>query len=177
MESPGPSPARSSIFEVSGRALRLWPVVLVGVLMAALVGAGVLAIVRRSGPVSIVEPSPPNAEAARVCADLVRALPEVVDGHDERATDPTSQFVRAWGRPAIVLFCGVGVPAEFTPTSELVGVNDVDWLPVEEEPAWRFTTIGRIVNVQVLVPKEYEQPVNPLIDLAPLIRMNVPLAR
>lgn len=126
--------------------------------------------------VMIVVPQPAPAAAA-TCADLVSVLPSVVDGHDRRATSPESPYVRAWGRPAIVLFCGVGMPAELTPTSVLTVVNGVDWLQVEEESAWRFTTVGLTVNVQVLVPMEHEQPANPLVDLAPPIQSMVPVNR
>lgn len=156
---------------------RLWAIVLVGVLLVGAVAVGALTLAQRTRPVSIVVPSPPTRAAADRCADLVHALPEAVDGHGRRATEPESPFVRAWGRPAIVAFCGVGMPAELTPTSELLVVDEIDWLPVEEESAWRFTTVGRVVNVQVLVPKEYAQPVNPLVDLAAPIQKHAPLAR
>lgn len=129
----------------------------------------------RPDPVPITAPVPKSADAAATCADFVRRLPAVVDGHDRRSTSPESPYVRAWGRPAIVLFCGVGTPPELTPTSVLTVVNGVDWLQVEEASGWRFTSVGRVVNVQVLVPKAYDQPANPLLDLASAVK-HLPLS-
>jgi hypothetical protein len=111
---------------------------------------------------------------ARACAALAAALPDVLDGHEARSTEPDSELTAAWADPAIVLRCGVAAPPELRPTSELYTINDIDWLPVETDRGWRFTTVGLVANVEVAVPSRYEPAVNPLVDLATAITATVP---
>jgi hypothetical protein len=118
----------------------------------------------------------PARDAATACAALDKALPRVLNGHDTRMTAPLSDYTAAWGDPAIVLRCGVGTPSELTPTSQLFTVNDVDWLPVESDREWTFTTTGRVAFVEVVVPKLYDPAVNPLVDLAKPIQRTVPIS-
>lgn len=107
---------------------------------------------------------------------MAAALPDVLDGHNARSTEPDSELTAAWADPAIVLRCGVATPPELRPTSELYTINDIDWLPVDTDRGWRFTTVGRIANVEVTVPNRYEPAVNPLVDLAAAIAATVPEA-
>lgn len=119
-------------------------------------------------------PTPGSPAVARACAALRAGLPNPLDGHPSRATTPDSELTAAWDDPAIVLRCGVAVPAELRPTSQLYTVNEVDWLVVETERGWRFTTVRRVANVEVTVPKAYEPAVNPLVDLAAPILATIP---
>ena len=128
------------------------------------------------GPAKVAPPVPTSAPAARACAALSAALPDVLDGHNARSTEPDSELTAAWADPAIVLRCGVATPPELRPTSELYTINDIDWLPVDTDRGWRFTTVGRIANVEVTVPNRYEPAVNPLVDLAAAIAATVPEA-
>jgi len=116
----------------------------------------------------------PQEQAAPACRALDAVLPDVLDGHPQRDAVPASPYTFAWGDPAIVLRCGVSVPPDLRPTSQLFTVNGVDWLPVEGERAWTFTTTGRVAYVEVVVPKEYDPAVNPLVDLAEPVRRAVP---
>jgi hypothetical protein len=127
------------------------------------------------GRVDVDVPAP-QGQAAAACRALDAALPDVVDGQDTRPTAPVSPYAAAWGEPAIVLRCGVGRPADLKPTSQLFTVNDVDWLPIENDDAWTFTTTGRVAYVEVVVPKAYDPAVNPLVDLAGPITQTVPTA-
>ena len=54
-----------------------------------------------------------------------------------------------------MLRCGVGVPAALTPTAELVTVDGVDWLPEPLTAGYLFSTVGRVVVVEVAVPDTY----------------------
>ena len=126
------------------------------------------------GPAKVAPPVPGSAPVARACAALSAALPDVLDGHQERSTEPDSELTAAWADPAIVLRCGVAKPPELRPTSELYTINDIDWLPVETDHGWRFTTVGLVANVEVAVPGRYQPAVNPLVDLASAITATVP---
>lgn len=138
-------------------------------LALALAGCG-------GGPAKVPPPVPGSAPAAQACAALAGKLPDVLDGHGSRATEPDSELTAAWDDPAIVLRCGVATPAELRPTSQLYTINDVDWLAVETDRGWRFTTVGLVANVEVAVPSRYEPAVNPLVDLASAIATTVPKA-
>lgn len=150
-------------------------------LRASAVALGVLAMTTgcgRAGPEPVEPPliaaGAAGAAARDACTALDPALPAVLDGHKSRRTEPESALTAAWDDPAIVLRCGVGTPGELRPTSQLYTVNDVDWFPVESEDGWRFTTVGRVANIEVLVPNRYQPAVNPLVDLAAPILATIP---
>lgn len=131
----------------------------------------------KAGPVPLaVTPAPnPKPTAAAVCQRLVSDLPGNVDDLERRAVEPTSDRVAAWGEdPAVVLRCGVARPIELTQTSQLVGVNDVDWFPLERLGKRVFTTVGRVANVELTIPLEHEPAVGPLVDLAATMERNNP---
>ncbi|MBM7820550.1 hypothetical protein JOE63_003027 [Cellulosimicrobium cellulans] len=90
-----------------------------------------------------------------LCADVVLALPETL-GEDLAKVGTTSQATAAWGEPgaAVTLRCGVEVPGPTTTTCQSVESDGgtVDWLVVEDEGTWTFTTYGRDPAVQVVVP-------------------------
>ncbi len=139
---------------------------------AALAAAGVLA-----GCSTALEVAPPSAdpEAGAACQDLAAALPEAVAFQDSRPTEPDSELTSAWGDPAIVLRCGVGVPDALTATSQLITVDGVDWFPQELTAGYRFTTTGRAANVEVSVPDDYAPEAEVLVDLAEAVGDTVPL--
>jgi hypothetical protein len=117
--------------------------------------------------------TPPSGESPG-CAQLRRQLPQRLDGQQRRRTQPNSPSTDAWGDPAIVLRCGVPRPAAYRQTSELIGINGVDWLPEPVVGGYRFTTVGRAANVEVSVPSVYSPEVDPLVDLAAPIRSALP---
>ncbi len=115
----------------------------------------------------------PNPSVA-VCAKLAAALPAKVDDLHRRRTDPTATTLAAWGDPPVVLRCGVGQPAGLTATSQLSGVNEVDWY-VDEQPTQRvWTTFARAANVEVTIPDSHSPAVGPVVDLANAIKANDP---
>ena len=73
------------------------------------------------GPASSVTPA--------ACAALAAELPKRLAGQDRRTTEPDSPSTAAWGDPPISLRCGVDRPAAYQPTSELVAIDTIDWLP------------------------------------------------
>jgi hypothetical protein len=90
-----------------------------------------------------------------LCADVVLALPDSL-AEDLPKVGTTSQATAAWGEPgaAVTLRCGVEVPGPTTTECQSVQseAGTVDWLVVEDEGTWTFTTYGRDPAVQVVVP-------------------------
>jgi hypothetical protein len=121
-----------------------------------------------------VSPPVPSGQAESTCSSLVAALPDTVLEEEARAIEPDSPYAAAWGSPAIVLRCGVPRPDALTPTSQLVSVNGVDWLPEELTEGYVFTTFGRVANVEVTVPDDYAPEVGPLAELSTVIAQQVP---
>jgi hypothetical protein len=144
---------------------------------AALAVAGSLTGCGNSGPpaLTVSAPTPaPTKDVAAVCAALLPALPTKVDDLSRRPVQPDA-FAAAWGEnPTVVLRCGVPVPREFTRTSTLTGVNEVDWFLVEQADALVFTTIGRRANVEITIPRAHEPTVGPLVDVADAMRTTNP---
>ncbi len=116
-----------------------------------------------------VEAFAPEADVARACSDLVDSLPDALEEGARRAVEPDSPYAAAYGDPAIVLQCGVEAPAEFGPTSELVTINDVDWLPVERSGGVTFYAPGRVAWVRVDVPSAYTPGTFALTELSDLV--------
>lgn len=99
------------------------------------------------GGAATVEPAPYASDP--VCAEVMLALPETIDGHHQRETN--SQGTSVWGDPSrVVARCGVEPPG---PSPEhCVTADGVDWLAVEEEGSdWRLVSYGREPAVEVLL--------------------------
>jgi len=119
-------------------------------------------------------PASPGTAATAACTALAAELPTTLNGLEARPTDPSSALVAAWGKDPVVLRCGVPEPAALQPTSELITVNGVDWLPEQLTKGYRFTTTGRVAYVEVTVPQAYRPEVNLLVDLAAPVKATVP---
>ena len=137
--------------------------------LAALVGGCSAAV-----EAPIPSPLPPGADY--LCAAFKGALPDEVLGQTTTATKPTSSFATAWGNPAIVVRCGVPEPDALIPTSQLLTVDGVDWLPEQLTSGYLFTTTGRTVNVEVSVPAAYAPEASALPDISPAVDAVIPLA-
>jgi hypothetical protein len=109
------------------------------------------------------------------CQALLGALPaRVADQHRRRSTGST--FAAAWGKPAIVLRCGVtGTPKGYDKFAACQRANGVDWFvpeqTIEDQSAdVVMTTIGRSPVVEVTVPAHYRPATAPMVDLARAIK-------
>ncbi len=122
----------------------------------------------RTGPVRVVVPDARGASAT-ACGALARALPATVSGQPRLDVEPASDRTAAWGGAPIVLRCGVGPPAALEPTSELVTIDGIDWLPERVDGQSRYTTVGLVADVEVTVPDDYQPAANVLIDLGTAI--------
>jgi hypothetical protein len=121
-----------------------------------------VALLAACSPSEIPSADPPASDQA-ACRTLVAALPDTIDGEDNSGR---SEYAASWGDPRIVMRCGVATPAAYEQTSELIVINDVSWLPEEQQRGYVFTAVGRTPQVEVYVPDAHQPEVNPLVDLA-----------
>jgi hypothetical protein len=120
-----------------------------------------------------VEPYDVTPESGPACARLLDDLPEVVADAVVRDVEPAELPAAAWGQPAIVLRCGVGLPPEYQPDAILSEIDGVAWLPVDGVGGLFFATVDRDPVVEVAVPDAYS-PADVLGDLAPAISAHLP---
>jgi hypothetical protein len=140
-----------------------------------LAAGGALTLLTGCGAGAVEAPVPrPPAAVNRLCLGLRDRLPQKVHGKARRTTTPRSPLVTAWGSPAIVVRCGVPRPSALKPTSQLVVINGVNWLPVPPDRPVTFTAVGRQAYVEVTVPPAYEPPSDVLIELTGPIKAAVP---
>ena len=104
---------------------------------------------------------------APACDDVT--IPSTVSGAGLRPT--TEPGTAAWGEPPITYRCGVGRPAALAPTSRLLDVSGIGWLPIEGAGGTGFIAVtwpSQVdpVYVEVLVPEEYAAPADVLIDIS-----------
>jgi hypothetical protein len=111
-----------------------------------------------------------------VCSDLVAALPDTVSDAVRREVDPPGGTVAAWGKPPVILRCGVPEPAGVDPTTAVLSVDGVDWLPVPGQNGTFFVTVDRVAVVEVAVPRDYAPEADVLADLAPAVAAAVPVS-
>jgi hypothetical protein len=110
-------------------------------------------------PVSLDSP-PVSQQDFETCNDFLRDLPRRLAGHEGRKVDPAAALGRAWGDPAIVVRCGVDVPADFDETAHCEVANGVGWfVPVEQiddqDADLVFTAAGYRPVVSAEVPDDY----------------------
>jgi hypothetical protein len=116
------------------------------------------------------------------CVHLNVVLPQRIENLRPRVISPKTQFVHAWGDPAIVLTCGVGLPAGYSPTSsETTAVDGIEWFEQPSSDSVTWTAIsphrladGQSVNVSLVVPTSYDGQGAFLVDLAPALKETLP---
>ncbi len=143
----------------------------------AYLGFGVAAMFMLSAcsrPVAVPAPTPTGTQIQSACTALASQLPPEVEGERQRTTQPQTSTIAAWGSPPITMRCGVDRPPGLTSTSELITINNVDWYPEELSAGYRFTTTGRVANVEVTVPAKHQPETNVLVDLAAAVTASDP---
>ena len=151
----------------SRRALVGFHLLVVGA-VTLLAGAGC------AGTVAVPDPTPTGA-AAQICPGVLADLPDQVLDQDRRRVDP-GRFSAAWGKPAIVLRCGVTAPPGLTATSECLEVNGVGWFTEPAQGGIIFTTIGRPALVELSVPAHYAPEPGALVDVAEAVAAHDPVS-
>jgi hypothetical protein len=115
-----------------------------------------------------------SGSAARQCGALQRDLPGEVA--DLWARDVRTQGVAAaWGAPLIVLRCGVTDATGLGPAVRCDMIDGVGWYSEDLDDAYRFTTIGRTVPVELTVPHTYAPEADAAVDVAAAIKQAIPV--
>jgi len=134
-------------------------------------------------PVSIPTIRLTDADQA-VCQRLVDALPDSVAGQDRRKTQPAAALGGAWGDPAIVAQCGVGVPAGFSRSSACTVADGVGWFVPDSQVNDQsadvvMSTAGYRPVLQVTVPESYRPDglAAAMVQLAPMVEKYARLVR
>lgn len=127
-----------------------------------------------AGAVAVPDPGP-TGPAEQICTELTADLPTTVLDQNRRQVDP-GRFSAAWGKPAIVLRCGVSAPPGLTASSECLEVNGVGWFAEPAAGGMIFTTIGRPALVELSVPAKYAPESGALVDLAQAVTSHDPVS-
>lgn len=162
MDLPGGAP-----LTCYGRRTRTASGVVIGLAAVLLAGCS-------PGPVRV---GPPGTEPAGtpLCAALHARLPAKVGDLDRRRTEPASDRTAAWGEPAVVLRCGVGVPEGYRPeVASVIEVNGVSWYQHIAGATIEWVVIDRAVYVELAVPRSYDGQGALLADLAGAITTALP---
>jgi len=117
-----------------------------------------------------------TGRGATICRELAEAAPETVAGLARRDVESDGVAV-GWGSPPVVLRCGVTAAVGLGPTSRCDEINGVGWYSEDLGDAYRFTTLGREVPVEVTVPGEHAPEADALFDLAEAIKSSNPVRR
>jgi hypothetical protein len=128
-----------------------------------------------------VTPPAPSPAVRERCAHLGNELPSRLESLAPRVISPLTPLVHAWGKPAVILTCGVPAPAGYSPTSsETTGVDGVRWFEQVEADTITWTAIrptgahGPSVNVRLEVPSSYDGQGAFLVDLAVPLKSALP---
>jgi Protein of unknown function (DUF3515) len=125
-------------------------------------GAAACALVLLSACAPTVPVTVAPSATDPVCASVVLALPRSL-GEGLQQVDTDAQATSAWGDPrsAVVLRCGVEPLGPTTERCQSVTTPrgpTIDWVVVEDDGDWTFTTYGRVPAVELVVPPAVAAP-------------------
>jgi len=126
------------------------------------------------GPVPV---TPPTAEpaGAQLCAALHARLPQKVGDLGRRRTEPSSTRTAAWGKPPVVLRCGVAPPEGYRPdVASVTEVDGVGWFQHIAGATIEWIVVDRPVHVELAVPRTYDGQGAFLADLSAAINATLP---
>jgi hypothetical protein len=115
-----------------------------------------------TGPLALPPVDAPDATSPS-CTRLIAALPAELAASPgplprvplaAPAPDGTVAWAGTERRQPVVLRCGLPRPAELTPTSSLVVIDGVSWLPLSEPDRDTFIAVDRPVYLALTVPHD-----------------------
>ena len=134
-------------------------------------------------PVTITTSRLSAADEAR-CQRVTDALPNTVAGQSRRKTQPAAALGGAWGDPAIVVQCGVGIPAGFSKSAACTEADGVGWFVPDSQVNDQsadvvMSTAGYRPVLQVTVPATYRPNglAAAMVELAPMVKDYTRLVR
>jgi hypothetical protein len=112
-----------------------------------------------------------------VCQRMVDALPHTLAGQERRKTQPAEALGGAWGSPAIIAQCGVGIPSQFSRSAACTVADGVGWFVPDSQVDDQSTdvvmsTAGYQPVLQVTVPSKYrpDGQAAAMVQLAPVVK-------
>jgi hypothetical protein len=133
------------------------------------------------GPVEVDVPDLDGDDAA-ACAALAADLPDTLAEQERVEIDPDDAPAAAYGDPAIVVRCGVGVPEGFDLTASCETADGVGYYIPDEQYDDQsldvtMTTAGYQPRVEVTIPADYRPNAIPaaMPVLAPLVTEHLTL--
>lgn len=116
----------------------------IAMVLAVIFGAKYVFTSTAQQPVAL-PPTPSEAADSPECAELVRALPDVLLGHPRaELADPAPAGVAAWASTSedrVTVRCGVDLPQQYTEYSQTLNVEGEEWLKViDATPGSNLTT-------------------------------------
>ncbi len=127
-------------------------------------------------PVSIPTLRLSTADQA-VCQRVTNSLPDTVGGQSRRKTQPAAALGAAWGDPAIIAQCGVGVPQNFSKSAACTVADGVGWFVPDSQVSDQsadvvMATAGYRPILQVTIPSHYRPNglAAAMVELAPVVK-------
>ena len=127
-------------------------------------------------PITLEQPQVSDEDLA-ACNAFIDDVPRRLDGEERRKVNPANSLGAAWGDPAIIVRCGVGVPPEFDQFSSCEVANGVGWFVPDEQfddqhADATLTAVGYRPVVSVTVPAKYrpEGPAAAIAELAQAVK-------
>jgi hypothetical protein len=147
--------------------------------------AGLLILAGACGNDPVPIPARPVSSAdLSACRSFVADLPDALGDRGRRLTVPAKPLGAAWGDPAIVLRCGVGVPTSFDKFASCEVANGVGWYvpqsQIDDQSAdVVMTAVGYrpIVTVTVPATERPEGPASAMAALAPAVKRDLRLVK
>lgn len=130
-----------------------------------------------TGPVLLVPVDAPKAGSPQ-CTALLRALPESLTNgstplHRRRLAQPAPPATAAWGSgDPVVLRCGIERPQQLLPTSELLGVDGVQWFQISAGGDITWYAVDRAAVVALTLPGTFGT--GPIQDVSAAISTTMP---
>ncbi|SDK85071.1 Protein of unknown function [Actinopolyspora mzabensis] len=133
----------------------------------------------RSGPLALPPVKAPEANSAE-CTTVLGALPDElrVDGSAVPRRElavPKPAGTVAWGdaeHDPVSLRCGLTAPAELKPTSELMVISGVSWLPISSGETTTWLAVDR--PVYVAVTGSNDTGIGPVQDVSRILDQHLP---
>ncbi len=134
---------------------------------------------RRTGPIALPPVKAPEA-GSRACEKVIAALPKRLTVDDDpvprrKLVEPAPQATVAWGdaqHEPIIVRCGLAAPAELKPTSRLMVVSGVSWLPISEGGKTTWLAADRPVFVALTASQEVG--IGPVQTLSSILKDTLP---
>ncbi|HEY9562577.1 MAG TPA: DUF3515 family protein [Nocardioides sp.] len=153
--------------------------------MRGVVALGILGLLGACSSAVELDLPDVDRETRAACTSLLEDLPTEMLGQERVEVSPEDALGRAWGDPAIVVSCGVGVPEDFDKFSLCDEVNGIGWFIPDSaiadlgdgQPGSQrnidgtavLTVITHAPRVRVEIPAEHRPPADVMAIVSELV--------